>query len=260
MLFLDLTLPTVAENLALDEALLLSAEASSDHGTLPDEYLRIWESWESAVIVGRAGKFDDEVNVDYCQQAGVPIYRRASGGGAVVIGPGCLMYAVVLSYDLRPALRMVDQAHEFVLETLLEGLRKHVPNAVSAGTSDLALDIDPSTRGTATVRQEPHLPVAGLRKFSGNSLRCRRTHMLYHGTMLYDFPLYHVEMLLKRPPRQPEYRAERSHYDFVTNLPLDTRTLRQTIRGAWPVVAETKAYPRHLVEQLVRDKYERGDW
>ena len=29
----------------------------------------------------------------------------------------------------------------------------------------------------------------GELKFSGNSLRVRRTHLLYHGTLLYDFSL-----------------------------------------------------------------------
>ncbi len=37
-------------------------------------------------------------------ELGIPVLRRASGGAAIVIGPGCLMYALVLSYELRPSL------------------------------------------------------------------------------------------------------------------------------------------------------------
>jgi lipoate-protein ligase A len=49
MKLLDLTLPTPAENLALDEALLDAAEA----GELPDEVLRLWEFPQAVVVIGR---------------------------------------------------------------------------------------------------------------------------------------------------------------------------------------------------------------
>src|SRR4051812_32394695 len=111
MQFLDLTLPTLAENLALDEALLDEAE---DAGR-PQECLRLWESPELAVVLGRSSKVHDEVDQGACEADGVTIGRRSSGGCAVVIGPGCLMYSLVLSYDLRPHLRILEDAHRFVL-------------------------------------------------------------------------------------------------------------------------------------------------
>ena len=49
MKYLDITLPTVATNLALDEALLEDAEA----GVPVPEVLRVWESPELAVVIGR---------------------------------------------------------------------------------------------------------------------------------------------------------------------------------------------------------------
>jgi len=50
MRYLDLTLPSPAENLALDEALLEEAEASGR----PTETLRLWEPRQPAVVVGRS--------------------------------------------------------------------------------------------------------------------------------------------------------------------------------------------------------------
>ena len=50
MNFLDLTLPSVAENLALDEALLLECEAGTGQ-----EVLRLWEWPRPAVVLGAAG-------------------------------------------------------------------------------------------------------------------------------------------------------------------------------------------------------------
>ena len=51
MQLLDLTLPTLADNLALDEALLLQAEAGGP------EALRFWEWPSYAVVIGAGGKW-----------------------------------------------------------------------------------------------------------------------------------------------------------------------------------------------------------
>ena len=237
MRLLDLTLPTPEENLALDEALLESAES---------EVLRLWESPTPMVVVGRASKMEEEVNVDACRAAGVPILRRHSGGATIVAGPGCLMYAVVLSYQLRPHLRMIDQAHRFVLETLASGLRDFIPQVQSDGISDLTL--------------------AGGMKFSGNALRCGRTHLLYHGTLLFDFPLPLIDQLLLEPPRQPDYRQRRSHREFVANLTLPRERLREAVLTAWRAANEgqpldpLEAWPVELTNQLAVERYSSHDW
>ncbi len=62
MEYLDLTLPSVAENLALDEALLLRAEAGEG-----DEVLRFWEWHSPAVILGAGGRLAEDVDEAACQ-------------------------------------------------------------------------------------------------------------------------------------------------------------------------------------------------
>src|SRR5438067_2221926 len=80
MQLLDLTLPTPAENLALDEALLEAAEA----GELTGDILRLWEMPQVAVILGRSSRASDEVDLAAAEAANVPVLRRSSGGAAVV--------------------------------------------------------------------------------------------------------------------------------------------------------------------------------
>lgn len=235
MQFLDLTLPTPAENLALDEALLDVAEAS-DTGA---EILRLWEPAEPMVVLGRSSHAEVEVHLDACERRNVPVLRRSSGGLTIISGPGCLMYAVVLSYDRRPELRSLDQAHRFVLETILAGLKPLVPDASRQGTSDLAV---------------------GLKKFSGNSVRCKRSNILYHGTLLYDFPLPLVSELLGMPGRQPEYRAGRPHESFVMNLPVSGKELREAMKNTWGVTSSDATWPRDRVRQLTDEKYSRREW
>jgi lipoate-protein ligase A len=232
---LELTLPSPEENIALDEALLDEAEAAGQ----PTELLRLWEPTTPLVVIGRSSRLADEVNVPACQARGIPILRRSSGGAAIVTGPGCLMYAVVLSYELRPELQSLDRAHEFVLGTLLNGLRQIATTAQRRGTSDLAI---------------------GERKFSGNSVRCKRRHLLYHGTLLYDFPLDLISTCLLVAPRQPEYREGREHGDFVGNLPVAREPLCRAITHAWRCRGVDIHWPRIRVDKLVAEKYSRSEW
>jgi lipoate-protein ligase A len=201
MWLLERTQTSSAENIALDEALLLQAESRGDDA----EVLRLWESAAPIVVVGRASKVSEEVDVAGCRRDGIAIYRRSSGGSAVVAAPGSLMYAAVLGYRRRPELRAIDQAHEYVLGQMAAALGGYVPGLMRAGISDLAVD---------------------GRKVSGNSLRCRRDFLLYHGTLLYDMSLDLMERYLKMPPRQPEYRVGREHQSFVANLPIDRVAIR----------------------------------
>jgi lipoate-protein ligase A len=232
---LDLTLPTATENLALDEALLDAAQAGEC-----GEVLRLWESPQPLVVVGRASQAAVEVNLDVCRQRQIPVLRRSSGGAAIAAGPGCLMYAVVLSYELRPELRMIDQAHRLVLETIAGGLRPLVPAVARRGISDLTID--------------------GRLKCSGNSLRASRSHVLYHGTLLYDFPLALVGELLHTPPRQPDYRENRAHGDFVANLPLPAGDLRRAVIDTWGVAGELHEWPSARTTVLAREKYAADAW
>lgn len=235
MHLVDLTLATPEENLALDEALL---DASEQAGA-PREVLRLWESPAPMVVVGRSSQVDSEVDLDFCRAQGIAVLRRTSGGAAIVAGPGSLMYAVVLSYDRRPELRSLDEAHRFVLETTLAAIAPIARGARRRGTSDLAL---------------------GELKFSGNSVRCKRRHLLYHGTLLYNFDLPLVSRALKMPPRQPDYRQGRSHGEFITNLSTTADELRRALIATWGVKSAPFDVPSAEVDRLVNERYGRDEW
>jgi len=146
------------------------------------------------------------------------------------------MYSVVLSYDLRPELRSIDAAHRFVLNRVAKAIGA---NATLRGISDLT---------------------AGGRKFSGNSLRCKRDHLLYHGTILYDFPLEKIGRYLRSPPREPEYRGGRSHGDFITNVEVEPQPLRQSLPTVFAADDALTKWPKSGVEELVRERYGRAEW
>lgn len=241
MHLLELTLPTPAENLSLDEALLETAEAGRV-GDNSGEVLRLWEPTEPFVVLGRSSRVAEEVDQAECERRRIPILRRSSGGAAIVAGPGCLMYAVVLSIERNPHLQAIDQAHRHVLETLAAALRPLVGDVAWRGTSDLACGD----------RSEI--------KFSGNSLRWKQSHLLYHGTILYDFPLATIAACLKSPPRQPEYRRGRSHAAFVGNFPASRAAIRTAIVGGFNATTPAPAWPAELTRRLVAEKYATPAW
>ena len=232
---LDLTLDEPQANLALDEVLLDEAERSGES----HEILRTWEFKQPTVVLGRSSQVKQETIANTCMRDNVPVLRRCSGGAAIVAGPGCLMYSLVLSYSMRPQLKMIDQVHLFVLERIQACLQSLDISTDMAGTSDLA-----------------HQNM----KFSGNSLRSKRTHLLYHGTLLYDFPLSLISKYLSSPPRQPAYRQGRDHDRFVANLPVARSRLQDALRQAWEPLQPRQSWPREQTEKLVASKYSQECW
>ena len=235
MQLLSLTLPTAAENVALDEALLIDCETGDPRA----EQLRLWEPAEPMVVLGRSSLAEREVNLELCDRDEVPVIRRISGGCTILAAPGCLMYALVLSYARRPELRAIQMAHGYVLDAIATALGRCVAGVGRAGTSDLVWN--------------------GC-KISGNSLRCQRTHLLYHGTLLYGMDLDLVERYLRFPPRQPDYRAGRGHRAFLANLPATREKVAAALVDAFDVGEPLTSWPREIVSQLLEDRYQSCAW
>jgi lipoate-protein ligase A len=231
MLYLDRTLPSAAENLALDEALLLAAEAGQG-----GEVLRFWEWPALAVVLGSGCRLAEDVDEGACAADGVPVLRRSSGGGTVLLGPGCLLYSLVLDQEREPALTQIQPSYRYILGRGAAALGGEV---AQAGISDLAV---------------------GGRKFSGNAQQRKRRHLLHHGTLLYAFDLGRVGRYLRPPPRQPGYRAGRGHDDFLLNLSLSAPELKRRLRGAWGADTEETSWPEATVRRLVADKYASPEW
>ena len=235
---LDLTLPTPAENLACEEALLEAAEAG-DSG----EVLRFWESPVHFVVVGYANKVTTEVNVAACEKRGIPILRRCSGGGTVLQGPGCLNYSLVLRIADDKPTHSIHAANQFIME------RNRSAIATALLAAHFAIRVDGHT----------DLTVDGL-KFSGNSQRRQRNYLLFHGTFLFNFDLNLVSELLHPPSLQPAYRQSRPHSEFVTNLKLEATAIKNVLAKSWQANELFENIPLAAIKSLTQSKYERRDW
>ena len=235
---LDLTLDTPAANLAADEALLDAAEAEESEAA--DGVLRFYESPVHFIVVGYGNRIAAEVDVAACAADGVPILRRVSGGGTVVLGPGCLAYALVLPVDLDPQLETVTGANRFIMERNRAALAALTGRPVAVqGHTDLA--------------------VANL-KFSGNAQRRRRRTLLFHGTFLLHFDLACVGRWLRHPSAEPVYRNGRDHSAFVMNLGLSPAAVKTALGRAWEATVGYGQPIGEAVARLMRDRYSRPEW
>jgi lipoate-protein ligase A len=208
MKYLDRTEPDAAANLTLDDRLLAGCESGA-----AGEVLRVWEPSEYAVVAGYGNPRFDEVRRDFCRSRNIPLVRRSSGGGTVVIGPGSINYALVLRIDGNEALTGIRQTNRYVMERNRRMLERVLGrDVVVAGFTDLVVD---------------------GRKVSGNAQRRKRNAVLFHGTFLLNVEMSMMERVLDVPVAAPRYREGRSHRDFLMNLQVSAGAIKHALREEW---------------------------
>ena len=124
MLFYDISLKSPSDNLSLDDLLLKQAEQG-----LIGEALRLWESPQPFLVLGRVSSFEDDVMAENCRRDGLEILRRSSGGGTVLQGPGCLNFTFVLSKKDRPQLQDLHRSYHDILQPVIRMLGSQIGRA-----------------------------------------------------------------------------------------------------------------------------------
>ena len=231
MKILDRTFLSPADDLACDEALLEESEISGG-----GELLRFWQPKKYFAVLGYSNAWREEVKAS----SRVPVYRRCSGGGTVLQGPGCLNYSLILRIEPGGPLESIRSTNAFILQRHREALQELLKKEVGVqGYTDLTL---------------------GALKFSGNSQRRKRNRLLFHGTFLLDFELPEMDRCLKLPAKQPAYRQGRGHSLFVTNLGIPAQKIKQALAKTWNAGAMLTEVPEKRIEELVNTRYSRDEW
>ena len=238
MRFSEQTFETVEENLAADQIALEWVAREPGEGIL-----RLWEIRKPAVVLGMGGRWLEEVVRENATGAGIPVVRRLSGGGPVVLAQGCLNYSLIMPMGFSSQLMTPSSANDWIMDrhrclcSVLSGLEVE-----RAGCTDLAV---------------------GARKFSGNAQKRGGGAVLFHGTFLLNMDLDLVGRLLKEPSCQPEYRHQRTHADFLTNLNVCREELSAGLRRLWGADREVVLVAGEWAvvhSQLVRERYANPEW
>ena len=118
-----------------------------------------------SVIFGRNQVVENEVNLDYCREHGIEVFRRKSGGGCVYADEDNLMFSFVTSDE------NVNFTYNRFMGMLLLVLRRLGIEATGTNHNDVLIG-DRKVSGTAFY----HLPGASI----------------VHATMLYDTNMDHM--------------------------------------------------------------------
>lgn len=152
---------------------------------------------EPLIVLGRSNSAERELVAERGQQDGIPILRRAGGGGAVILSPKTLIVSVGAWVD---DYYKNDYFFNRLNRALITSLATEWPvfaKIEQRGISDLAYKD---------------------RKICGTSMFRSRNYLLYQASLLIADSTDLMTRYLAHPSREPEYRAGKDHQSFVTTL------------------------------------------
>ncbi len=148
-----------------------------------------------AVVAGRGSDLDKEIRLSLCTADGIPVFRRMGGGCAVFLDPGTLIVSVVLPAQ---GFAGIQRLFNFCNQQLIRGFASMgLTGIFQDGISDLVV-VD--------------------RKVGGSSFYRSQGIAYYTAGLLVSTDLDAMERYLPHPPREPAYRRNRPHREFVTCL------------------------------------------
>ncbi len=220
-----------AANLALEEALVRADPQRA--------LLRVWQN-SACVVVGRGQRVGREVDLAACRHDGVPVLRRASGGGTVYHDLGNLNVTLV-----------APSRHPELLRKLAR--------LVTGAIRELGLEATIGERGV----------FVGTRKVSGLAMHVTGTGTLAHATLLVTTRAQLVGAYLAARPLDPQPLDSRR----APVAPLRAHQPSVDIRSAAAAVRHVaashdgplfprlpRAAERHWQARLLRERYDHPSW
>jgi lipoic acid synthetase/lipoate-protein ligase A len=200
------------------------------------DFFFMWQV-QPSVIFGRNQQLESEVNVTYCRQHGIQLYRRKSGGGCVYADKDNLMLSYVTSET------QVGLAFNNFVNMILLVLRKMGVEATGTSHNDVMIG-DRKVCGTAFY----HLPQCSI----------------VHSTMLYDTNMEHMLHAITPAQEKLHSKGIQSVRQRITllkdyvSLSLDeVRTfIRDTLcDGEWVLSPADVAAIEQIEQDYLRDEF-----
>ena len=172
----------IFKQLQLEEALLRADKRN---------WLIINEGSPVSIVLGISGK--KEELIDLPRAAGIPIIRRFSGGGTVIVNEDTLFVTCISQKNIHPFAAYPEPILKWA-EALYKEAICHPLFALRENDF-----------------------VIGEKKCGGNAQYIQRDRWLHHTSFLWNFQEEQMQCLL-HPKKTPAYRAGRSHTDFLCTL------------------------------------------
>lgn len=174
----------IFEQLKLEEALLRLDTRN---------FCIINEGSPPAIVMGISGKAEELIDKDKLSRTPIPVIKRFSGGGTVVVDHETLFISFLCQKELHDFAPYPEPIMRWT-----EGIYREALNL-----PDFHL------------RENDY--VIGARKCGGNAQYLRKERWLHHTTFLWNYNKGLMDLLL-HPKKTPKYREQRAHEAFLTCL------------------------------------------
>ncbi|PIN24253.1 hypothetical protein CDL12_03020 [Handroanthus impetiginosus] len=147
------------------------------------------------VVMGVSGKPEELLEIESVLRDEIPVIRRFTGGGTVIVDQGTIFVTFICNKDAIPGLqsypRPIMSWSSMIYKKVLQGI------------------------GDFSLHENDY--VLGNRKFGGNAQSITKNRWVHHTSFLWDYEINNMAYL-KLPKRAPEYRKARGHLDFICRM------------------------------------------
>ncbi|CAD6265389.1 unnamed protein product [Miscanthus lutarioriparius] len=162
----------------------------------PDNWCIINDSTAPATIVmGVSGRVSELVEIQPVLRDQVPVVRRFSGGGTVIVDQGTVFVTFICN------------------KNAVTGLQPF-PRDIMSWSGQLYGKVF-DRFGEFHLRENDY--AFSHRKFGGNAQSITKNRWVHHTSFLWDYDVKNMDYL-KIPKRAPEYRLARNHTDFLCRM------------------------------------------
>ncbi len=199
----------VFQQLQLEEALLRANR---------DNWCLINEGSPPAIVMGISGKIEELVDLEKADHAKIPVIKRFSGGGTVVVDEDTLFVTYIFQKEFHPF-----PAYPEPILRWSEHLYHSFFPALTLKENDYAI---------------------GEKKCGGNAQYIKKERWLHHTTFLWDYQKERMELLL-HPKKAPAYRLGRPHKEFITRM-----SEHVSDKAAWILALKLELETRYGAEEI----------
>lgn len=178
---------SIFQQLHLEERLL---RASSDNWCIINDGTN-----HPNIVMGISGKPEELIEIELVLHDQVPVIRRFTGGGTVIVDEGTIFVTFICNKSAIP------------------GLQPY-PRPIMSWTSQLYQSVF-EAYGDFHLCENDY--AFGAYKIGGNAQSITKDRWIHHTSFLWDYDAKSMDYL-KVPDRAPEYRKARSHAEFLCRL------------------------------------------
>ncbi len=224
MIYLESTSNDPSYNIAFEEY------AFSNIANQDDVFI-LWIN-KPCIVVGKNQNTVQEINQKYCDENGIKIVRRISGGGAVYHDLNNLNYTIISNEESKAKFDFKSMSMP-----VIESLKEIGIDASFTGRNDLVIDDQ---------------------KFCGNAQHIKGNRVMHHGCILFDVDLNVLGKALQVSKDKIESKGKKSVVSRVTNIKSHLADKSYTVEDFKNLLKNYMNKHYHMTDYTLSEEEEKG--